>query len=248
MEDIPQQDLERERIKALATKFEDFCIRAGDRMFSDKISNYKECATPSPENTEERVLVDGKWRRRGVSHPDVVDWSKAKFEDDEYYKKLLEHPAFKEKINGSDVVVDVGNGGNMALRVDAAFLKRNGFMGKVIGVDPFRNENEINTENDLHTEAVKQDGLSYLLEQADGSGNILCSNLEREIISNREYAEALVKEIFRTIPEAGLFICIHSDALHDIAKSIFPYVYEIKDNAYSYIFSKTPISGQEQTK
>ena len=245
------EDLNKKR--ELASRFEAFCHRSGDRMFSGKISNIDELDVISPEWIEEIDLESAnpetkKFFSKGSPgdkiqeiHPALLDYSKAKYDDDDYYKKMLEHPAFREKINGSDVVVDIGNGGNMALRVDARFLQRNGFKGRVIGVDPFRNINEVDSANGLNTEAIKKDGLSYLLEQPDGSENILCSNLEREIIDNRDYARALVAEILRVVPEDGVFICIHSDALYPIAKSIFPHSYEIKDNAYTYLFSKKPI-------
>ncbi len=251
--------------RRLASRFEDFCYRMGDRMFSGNILNREELDVISPEWTEiiDEEPKDNKGREDGNSgdnlnrskgglgwemgpmqriHPAVLDFSKAKYEDDYYFRKMLEHPAFREKINGSGIVVDIGNGGNMALRIDAQFLQRNGFKGKVIGVDPFRNFDEVDTSNGLTTEAIKRDGLSYLLDQPDGSENILCSNLEYEIIDNRDYARALVEEILRVVPEDGLFICINSSALCPIAKSIFPYSYEIKDDANTYLFTKKPIT------
>jgi len=224
--------------KNLASQYEDFCIRAGDRMFNGEIIDYLEFQLP-PTKT---VYTDENGKEVTTITGGGLDFSKKdmfRYSDDEYFEKLLNHPAFKEKINKSDVFIDIGNGGNLELRVDAAFLQRNGFKGKVLGIDPFRNTNEVNVNNGLHTEAIQQDGLSYMLERPSESGNVLCSNMEREIINNPKYAQALVEEIFRVIPEDGLFVCIHSDALYPIAQKIFPHSYKINDNAYTYIFCKT---------
>lgn len=232
--------------KKLASQYEDFCIRAGDRMFNGEIINYLEFQLP-PTKT---VYTDENGKEVTVIKGGGLDFSKKdmfRYSDDEYFEELLNHPAFKEKINESDVFIDIGNGGNFALRVDADFLQRNGFKGKVLGIDPFRNTNEVNVSNGLHTEAIQQDGLSYMLGRPSGSGNVLCSNMEREIINNPKYAKALVEEIFRVIPENGLFICIHSDALYPIAKEIFPYSYEVNDNAYTHIFCKTEFSAINHT-
>lgn len=132
MENIPQQrqELEKERVKTLATKFEDFCIRAGDRMFSGKISNCEQFQLP----TTHEHYTDENGRKMIIESGGGLDFSKKelfKYDDDEYFSKLLNHPAFKEKINTSNIIIDIGNGGNMALRVDADFLKRNGFRGKL---------------------------------------------------------------------------------------------------------------------
>jgi len=213
-------------LKKLASQYKQFCFRYGNRMFSGTVNNL-----------EELQQAEGD-----------IDWSKGKYDDDEYFEEMLAHPAFTEKINSSDVVVDIGNGGNLALRIDADFLKRNGFKGKVIGVDPFQNEDEINTSLGVHTEAIKKDGLSYLLEQADKSQNVLCSNLEYEIIDNKQYAKALVEEIFRVLPDDGVFICIHSNALDGIASKLFPYEYFINDDASTYLFTKKPVNKLDQAQ
>ena len=216
---------EVKRAKELAARFEAFCRGQGDRMFrgrsyfvdknGEPLISSKEASRTSPSLSllQAKRLRDSVPYDPSVYNPKNDPEAKEIFDDDINYKKLLEHPAFKEKVDSASTFIDIGNGGNIALRVDAAFLKRNGFKGKVIGVDPFNNRNEINTERDLHTEAVEQDGLSYLLEVPDGESNILCSNLEYEIIENREYAIALVKEIFRVVCLIGVFLFVSSRML-----------------------------------
>ncbi len=250
VEQQPQSRQEEvEKAKKLAGNFTDFCLPAGDRLFSgyftcfDKQGNKVDSIYEETEEHEDGMTIrSSKLIYDPANDPELV----RVYNDDKHYKELLAHTAFKEKINGANTFIDIGNGGNDALRVDADFLKRNGFGGKVIGVDPFRNVNEINTKNDLHTEAIKQDGLSYLLEMPDGESNIFCSNLDDSIIQKSSYARALVKEIFRVTPNGGLFICIDSQALEYIAEEIFPHSYKLPTRTDTTIFTKTPISEKTE--
>lgn len=235
--------------KEKAFDYKEFCSSQGDRMFLGDSFFIKNGIRLVPKGIGGSLLSLALQESDGVYDPEDYDPSsdpeaKRIFEDDLVYMDLVNHPTFKQKINSADSLIDIGNGGNLALRVDAAFFRRNGFNGKVIGVDPFRNINEKNSENGLETEAVNDDGLTYLSNLLEINSNIFCSNIEHEIIKNTQYAESLVKQIFRIVPNEGIFICLQSNALEGFAKRIFPFSYKIKETPSIYLFSKTPIKEE----
>lgn len=134
-------------------------------------------------------------------------------------------------------------------------------MSKVVLVDPFGQSNfeegrdskqYINREGMTDEERAemkkrfdfqKRGGQSYLLEQAPGSMNVMCGSVDESIIPVQE-AQRIAQEIFRVVPEDGLFVSFISENIEEEARKLFPYSLEAQHDLY--IFSKSPLPTREE--
>ena len=73
------------------------------------------------------------------------------------------------------------------------------------------------------------DGLSFLLNQEDQSGNVLTAGLDYSILGDNEisneYCRRLVQEAYRVAPKNGIWISYKSEPLEVYAREIFDNFY-----------------------
>ena len=105
-------------------------------------------------------------------------------------------------------------------------------ISKFVMVDPFHRDKEYETlrkekefNPDLKLELSSLDGLTFLNNQDDGSGNMMTNNMDYTIISSEKYLKRLAEEAFRVVPEEGIYISCNSDT-EDYASRLFPQVKE----------------------
>lgn len=91
---------------------------------------------------------------------------------------------------------------------------------------------------------AQEDGLSFLLKQEPGSANVITSHLQYVVIPNEEYLRRMAQEIFRVVPEDGVFISANSDEIEEEAKELFTYERYFVPLILR-VFSNTPIPSDD---
>lgn len=114
-----------------------------------------------------------------------------------------------------------------------------------IDVEPFSKCKSKTLPEDIDTKLQqdKRDGLSYLLAQAEEFGNVICSSINYSLIPNDDYLKRVAQEVYRVVPEDGLFITTDSDEIREEAERLFPY--SILINYQTAIFSKKPLPSDD---
>jgi len=88
------------------------------------------------------------------------------------------------------------------------------------------------------------DGLSFLLNQEDQSGNVLTAGLDYSILGDNEiseeYCRRLAEEAYRVIPKNGIWISYKSEPLESHARDIFDDFYLIKTEGELVRSKETP--------
>lgn len=87
---------------------------------------------------------------------------------------------------------------------------------------------------------VKNDGLSFLLDQTDESGNVITSSIDHFLIRYEPYLRRMAQEICRVTPTDGVFICVNSPDIEAESKKLFPYWVRTD---VATLFSKSPFTG-----
>lgn len=93
---------------------------------------------------------------------------------------------------------------------------------RVTGVDPYHLRT---AELAPNHRTVRQDGLSFLLEQPGESANIFTHGLDCCIFNEDfagDYLDDFVKQIYRVQSKNGVYVCSLSDVLDERASRIFP--------------------------
>lgn len=125
---------------------------------------------------------------------------------------------------------------------------------KIIAIDPFLSEDDYyfsrqeipenrgevieKFKKDKCLEFIQDDGLSYLKSKEDNSANALTSSIDNHLIRDDNYLKRLAQEIFRTVPEDGVFVSLNSFEIEQEAGKLFPYIkHFLGDTTF---FSKTP--------
>jgi len=81
--------------------------------------------------------------------------------------------------------------------------------------------------HDIQRYFQKTDGLSFLNEQEDESGNNLTANIDYLLIPHDNYLKRIAQEIFRVTPENGIFMSMNSPEIENEARKLFPIHKEI---------------------
>lgn len=88
-------------------------------------------------------------------------------------------------------------------------------------------------------QSIQRDALEYLIDAPTESQNIFISSVDKYVIKNDAYHKRVAQEVFRVVPENGIFFCTISDEIEREAKQLFPYSLELPMNMF--IFSKSPL-------
>jgi hypothetical protein len=151
-------------------------------------------------------------------------------------------PTYKEWLLKSNPGKSIQEIENKLLEMRDGHMNLN--VNRCVLVDPFAFEDMKLCKDSLRLEQkedrlilVKNDGLSYLLQSPSGSANVLMVNVDYALINNPEYHQRLAQEIFRVVPDNGLFLTYNTSATEE-AKKLFPYYLVFGAGT---IFSKSPI-------
>lgn len=135
-------------------------------------------------------------------------------------------------------IVDIGSG------ADGPFIAQNYLLpqrskkrygldaGRCILVDPFA---QIEQPTDERIIFEKIDALSFLLRTPNASVNIFMCNIDRTLISTGGLLERIAQEIFRVVPDDGIFISVNCSEIEKECESLFPYA---KKFGMGVVFSK----------
>ncbi|MEM4625576.1 MAG: hypothetical protein QXJ28_02320 [Candidatus Pacearchaeota archaeon] len=156
------------------------------------------------------------------------------------FKDLIKHHEFFRNILSKYVLYDIGS---PYPKIPADFVRAFN-IPVFFMVDPFMNvsvvEKIINSniliKDEFSRIAIKkQDGLSFLVDQEDNSGNVMTNAIDYKIISNDKYLYNLAQHIYRVVPDDGIYISRFSYELELYARDIFSFT-----NKYGFtkIFSK----------
>ncbi|MFC1749386.1 hypothetical protein ACFL2V_11335 [Pseudomonadota bacterium] len=123
---------------------------------------------------------------------------------------------------GTGKIFDIGCGSNGAVS-DRQICRFDIGIDQVTLVDPFVQEETMKglKQND-QMDFVQNDGLSFLLKQASGSGNVMTASIDGQLISSGEYLQRMAQEIYRVVPENGYYISLLSPQLEEEARELFP--------------------------
>lgn len=91
-------------------------------------------------------------------------------------------------------------------------------------------------------EPVRSDALQFLSTAQTESQNITISSLDRHVIPNLAYHARIAQEVFRVVPEDGIFICTLSEEIEAEARKLFPHALELP--MQMIVFSKSPLPSQ----
>ncbi|MFZ5954898.1 MAG: hypothetical protein ACOYT4_00575 [Nanoarchaeota archaeon] len=141
-------------------------------------------------------------------------------------------PEYAEILKNSQII-NIGCGHDLDSAKLSDFLFKAFKISKYLGVDPY-SENLWDLPN-----KEKIDGLGYLVKQSDNSANIITFGLDTFIIQNKSYAEKLVGEIFRVVPEDGIYLSSGSTFLEIYADKLFPIKNELGYNLQTYMKKPT---------
>lgn len=90
----------------------------------------------------------------------------------------------------------------------------------------------------------QRDMFGYLLEQPDNSANVMMSSVDYALIPSREYHQRVAQEIFRVVPEDGVFVMNNCPDIEDEMKKLFPFCFSLEEVASTRFYSKREICPQ----
>lgn len=99
-------------------------------------------------------------------------------------------------------------------------------------------------EMNKRIQPIRSDALQFLSAAQTESQNITISSLDRLVIPNLAYHARVAQEVFRVVPEDGIFICTLSDEIEAEARKLFPYALELP--MQMVVFSKAPLPSHEE--
>tara|TARA_Y100000310_G_scaffold13301_1_gene13581 strand:+ start:803 stop:1606 length:804 start_codon:yes stop_codon:yes gene_type:complete len=101
-----------------------------------------------------------------------------------------------------------------------------------------------NKQQEMHDSirGDQRDGLSFLLDQKVGSGNILVASINYSLIPNTDYLKRIAQEAYRIVPKEGVLMACDSDDIEEEASQLFPYS---QNFGVATIFSKSQILSDE---
>lgn len=131
---------------------------------------------------------------------------------------------------GNPNLYDIG-GGKGGLSVALGIIGSDAGINHVTLVDPYAKEGDVFRSGNKEKykdqfKLVSQDGLSFLLDQNTSPANVMTCSVDADVIGNYEYIERLAQEIYRIVPENGVFISLNSKEIEDEATRLFPFVQE----------------------
>ena len=161
---------------------------------------------------------------------------------------ISENLIFYRKITKGVPLINIGCGGEKGLfRADNHVLNGSG-AEKTIVVDPYFKKKEMDKiiENKQYdkTEFKEDDGLHYLVEQSDNSGNIFISNLGADVLKSggndnfpaKEWMERVSQEAYRVAPNGGCFILVNCyPEFENEAKKLFEVETSFKNRNGEYL-------------
>lgn len=95
-------------------------------------------------------------------------------------------------------------------------------------VDPLHPEQESDPTENLHEIAVKADMLDFISRLKDRSANLTINGVDLFIIGNRDYHEALARELVRVVGDEGIIFGDYSEALKVLNRNIPPELRNVK--------------------
>lgn len=159
-----------------------------------------------------------------------------------------ENLIFYQKITKGVPLINIGCGGKEGLFRAGNHVLNGSRAEKTIVVDPYFKKEDmdqiIEDRQYNKTEFIEDDGLHYLVEQSDNSGNIFISNLGADVLKSggndnfpaKEWMERVSQEAYRVVPNGGCFILVNCyPEFENEAKKLFEVETSFKNRDGKYL-------------
>lgn len=201
-----------------------------------KISEY--VAPERVKKTDHELIAE--WKEKGLGQQDssVMYAVEVFHENAKLLRKVVKNPN----------LYDIG-GGRHGMLADLDIIGCDVGIKHATLVEPNAQEDDIyerEGEKERYKnkfDFVRKDGLSFLLNKNTAPANIMVCSLDVDVVGSYGYIERLAQEIYKKVPEDGIFVCVNSPEIEKLADRLFAFR---QQTGSALIFSKRELMGESK--